>query len=149
MESHRDLLGEPGAEEIRDFLASELRFATIATIGADGSPYQVVVWYVLEGNEMVINAAEQRVWPANLRRDPRASVLVEDGERWASVEGSVELIDDQPIAQADAAEGARLYHADDPEFAEALIHDRFEHQRRVSIRLPLARSRLVETDGTA
>ena len=136
-------------ERARDFLVSDLRFATIATIGADGSPYQVVVWYVVEGEAMVINAAEHRTWPANLRRDPRASVLVEDGDRWASVEGSVELVDDQQTAQADAAEGARLYHADDPGFAEALIHDRFERQRRVTIRLPLARSRLVETDGTA
>lgn len=148
MEPDRDLLADPGGG-IRGFLASELRFATIATIGTDGSPYQVVVWYVLDADTMVINAADQRIWPTNLRRDPRASVLVEDGYRWASVEGFVELIDDQRIAQEDAAEGARLYHADEPAFAEALIHDRFERQRRVTIRLPLARSRLAETDGSA
>jgi PPOX class probable F420-dependent enzyme len=133
----------------REFLASELRFATIATVNADGSPYQVVVWYVLEGETMVINAADERVWPKNLRRDPRASVVVEDGDRWASVEGSVELVDDQRIAQADAAEGARVYHVDEPDFAEALIHDRFERQRRTTIRLALTRSRLIESDGTA
>ncbi|HEY7938131.1 MAG TPA: pyridoxamine 5'-phosphate oxidase family protein [Candidatus Limnocylindrales bacterium] len=149
MEPDRDLLAPPDGDAVRDFLGSGLRFATIATIGADGSPYQVVVWYVVEGDMLVINAAEHRIWPANLRRDPRASVLVQDGERWASVEGSVELIDDQRIAQADAAEGARLYHADDPAFADALIRDKFERQRRVTIRLSLARSRLAGTDGSA
>jgi PPOX class probable F420-dependent enzyme len=149
VEPDRDLLARSEVDRAREFLASELRFATIATVNADGSPYQVVVWYVLEGETMVINAADQRVWPRNLRRDPRASVLVEDGYRWALVEASVELVDDQPTAQADAAEGARLYHADEPDVAEAVIRDKFERQRRVSIRLPLARSRLTETDGTA
>ena len=37
---------------------------------------------------------------------------------------------------------ARHYHADEPGRAEAMIHDRFERQQRVSFRLALADSRL-------
>ena len=57
-------------DTIRDFLA-DLRFATIATVDPDGSPRQAVIWYRLEDDEIVINSAVGRRWPANLLRDPR------------------------------------------------------------------------------
>ena len=47
------------------------------------------------------------------------------------------VVEDQPTAQADIAEMARRYHADDPDEAERLIRDRFERQQRVSFRVPI------------
>ncbi len=139
--------GAESSEEVRRFLASELRFATMATIRADGSPLQAVVWFVLDEETLVVNGAESRAWVRNARRDPRVSIAVEDGGQWVSIEGRAEIGDDQPAAQADAAEGARLYHADQPEVAETLIRDRFETQRRISLRLRLANGRLLESGG--
>ena len=119
----------------RDFLAAN-RFAVLATIDPDGAPHQAVVWYRLDGNELVVNSAEGRRWPANLRRDPRIHLTVEDGYRYVQVRGRVAaVIDDQAIAQADIAEMARRYHADDGDEADRLIRDRFTKQHRVSFRI--------------
>ena len=125
-----------------DLLSVGLRFATIATINADGSPHQAVIWFRFDGNDLIVNSKPGRVWPTNLQRDPRMSVTVEDGYRWVSIRGSVVEDNAAAHAQADIAEMARRYHADEPERAETMIRDRFEQQQRVSFRLALASSKL-------
>jgi PPOX class probable F420-dependent enzyme len=125
-------------DSIRAFLGSGLRFATIATTDPDGGPRQAVIWYTLDGDDLVINSAVGRRWPANLVRDPRVSVAVADagdGYRWIGLTGVAEPVTDQPTAQADIAAMARRYHADEPDRAERLIRDRFERQERISFRV--------------
>ncbi len=124
-------------EHVRAFLAAT-RFATIATVDPDGSPRQAVIWYRLDGDELVLNSRAGRRWPSNLDRDQRISVAVSDaadGYRWIGLTGRVTIVDDQPTAQADIAEMARRYHAADPAKAERLVRDQFERQRRVSFRI--------------
>jgi PPOX class probable F420-dependent enzyme len=128
------LTGSPWTEPIRAFLDAP-RYAVTATLNPDGSPHQAVVWYRLDGEDIVLNSAEGRRWPANLRRDPRISFMVEDGLRYVAARGRVDVDDDQEVAQADIAEMARRYHADDPAQAEALIAGRFAAQHRVTFRL--------------
>ena len=111
------------------------RFGVIATINEDGSPHQAVVWYLVAVEGLVVNSAAGRRWPANLQRDPRASVLVEDGYAWVAVRGEAELVIDGEGAQADIAAMARLYHADDPAGAERMIERTFRPQRRLSFLL--------------
>jgi PPOX class probable F420-dependent enzyme len=120
--------------EARAFLGAS-RIAVLATIDPEGGPHQAVVWYRLDGDEVVINSAVGRRWPANLRRDPRIDLTVAEGYRFVQLRGRVSIVDDQATAQADIAEMARRYHADEPEKAEALIRDRFTRQQRVSFRL--------------
>jgi PPOX class probable F420-dependent enzyme len=125
-------------DRLRRFIAAP-RFASIATVDPDGGPRQAVVWYLVQGDELVINSLDGRRWPANLRRDSRISFTVidpEDGYNWIGLTGEVvEVIDDQSRAQADIAAMAGLYHADDPQEAEDLIRNRFEKQQRVSFRV--------------
>lgn len=116
---------------VRAFLDAP-RFATVATIDADGSPRQAVTWYHLTGDGLVINSRVGRRWPANLTRDPRISVAVEDGYDNVILNGRVEIVDDQEQAQADIAEMACRYHAADPEKARRLIEGRFRRERRIS-----------------
>jgi len=124
-------------DAIRAFLASGLHFATIATIDPDGAPRQAVIWYTLDGDELVINSAVGRRWPANLLRDPRISMAItdQDGYRWIGLTGVAEPVTDQPTAQSDIADMARHYHADEPGEAERLIADRFQRQERISFRV--------------
>jgi PPOX class probable F420-dependent enzyme len=124
-------------DAIRAFLASGLHFATIASIDPDGTPRQAVIWYTLDGDEFVINSAVGRRWPANLLRDPRISMAItdQDGYRWIGLTGVAEPVTDQPTAQADIADMARRYHADEPGEAERLIADRFQRQERISFRV--------------
>ena len=127
------------SERARAFLDAN-RFATIATVDPDGGPRQAVIWYRLDGDAIVINSRVGRRWPSNLVRDQRIAVAVgdqEDGYRWVGLTGTVTIIDDQPTAQADIAEMARRYHADEPEKAERLIRDGFARQSRVSFRISI------------
>ena len=104
----------------------------------DGAPHQAVIWYRFEGDHIVVNSAIGRRWPANLLRDPRVSVAVidrHDGLRWVGFWSTAEPIRDQPTAQADIAEMARRYHADDPEEGERIIRERFQRQERISFRI--------------
>jgi len=127
-------------DDVRSFLV-DTRFATIATIDPDGSPRQAVIWYALDGDDIVLNSAVGRRWPANLLRDPRAALSVidqADGYRWLGLTGVVTPVEDQAVAQADIAGMARRYHADDPDKAERLIHRQFERQARISFRMHVA-----------
>jgi len=126
----------PLPAHIRRFL-EEPRYATIATTDPDGAPRQAVIWFLLDGDTIVINSLEGRRWPSNLRRDPRISIAVtaSEHEEWVGLTGTVEVDDDQRHAQADIAAMARRYHAAKPEHAEDLIRTRFEPQQRVSFRL--------------
>ncbi|MEO6207779.1 MAG: TIGR03618 family F420-dependent PPOX class oxidoreductase [Candidatus Limnocylindrales bacterium] len=132
---HADAL--PG--QTRAFLTAP-NFATIATLDPDGAPRQAVVWFTLDGDDIIINSAVGRRWPANLVRDPRIAISVTDrvdGYRWVGLSGSVTIIRDQATSQADIAAMARRYHADDPQKAEALISARFQGQERISFRLTI------------
>ena len=56
-----------------------------------------MIWFLLDGDTIVINSLEGRRWPSNLRRDPRISVAVTDAttENWVGISGTVEVVDDQ------------------------------------------------------
>jgi PPOX class probable F420-dependent enzyme len=123
-------------EHVRHFL-EQPRFLSVSTVDEDGTPRQAVIWFLLDGDTIVINSLDGRRWPSNLRRDPRVSVAVTDAleQSWVGLTGNVEVVDDQAQAQADIAAMARRYETGDPADAEELIERRFRQQRRVSFRL--------------
>ena len=114
-------------------------FGTLATVAADGSPFQAVVWYLVRGDTLVVNSRVGRVWPTNLLRDPRCSLVVEDGYDWVGVRGRAEPVTDQATAQADIAEMARRYKAYDPQDAERMIREVFGPQQRISFVIDVER----------
>ncbi|KAA0103408.1 pyridoxamine 5'-phosphate oxidase family protein [Mycolicibacterium sp. P1-5] len=87
--------------EIADFVARS-RTGTMATIGVDGQPHLVAMWYgVLDGDIWVETKAKSQK-AVNLRRDPRVSFLIEDGMtydtlRGVSFEGVAEIVEDPDI----------------------------------------------------
>jgi PPOX class probable F420-dependent enzyme len=50
----------------------------ISTYNADGSILSAVVWVGLEDGAVAVNSSVGRLWPANLERDPRVTILVYD-----------------------------------------------------------------------
>ena len=50
----------------------------VSTHNADGSVHSTVVWVDVEDGRVAVNSAVGRVWPTNLERDPRITVLVYD-----------------------------------------------------------------------
>lgn len=81
------------SESARAFL-SEPRFAVAATIGSDGMPHQTVVWFLLEGDEVIVNMPQGSAKHKNLLRTPQLSLCIEDGFRYVTLAGSVTLHDD-------------------------------------------------------
>lgn len=119
-------------DNVRAFL-QEPRFGVLATTRRGGIPQQSVVWYDLDGDEILMNTAVGRAKNSNLRRDERASLCIPDGYRYVTLEGTVEIIDDQTIAQADIRRLAVRYRGEAAgnQQADAV----YSRQQRVTIRL--------------
>ena len=119
---------------VKSFLSQPVRYATIATINPDGSPHQIVIWFLLRndaqrGDHLVVNSRRGRRWPANLTRDGRANLAVYDAENAVTIECRVASIYEGEPAQADIAEMARRY--DSEEMAQREM-TRFRTEERVS-----------------
>ena len=96
---------EMAPEEIRDFLAAP-RSMNIATIGPNGRPHLVAMWYGFHGGDDYLTGKicfwtfgkAQKV--INLRRDASISALVEDGTpvysklRGVEFEGTGRIVED-------------------------------------------------------
>ncbi|HLI70507.1 MAG TPA: PPOX class F420-dependent oxidoreductase [Ktedonobacteraceae bacterium] len=120
------------SDQARAFL-NEKRFAVLATLNRDGTVQQTTMWYLLEGDTIVMNTKVGRLKERNLRRDPRISICVEDGYRYVTISGTVELIDDPETSQRDIHRLAVRYHGD--EQAARQMAEQFSKEQRVTIRL--------------
>jgi PPOX class probable F420-dependent enzyme len=86
------------ADELAAFL-DDGRDLQVASINADGTPHLVTMWYLRDGDDLLFwtYAKSQKV--VNVRRDPRATVLVATGEKYeelkgVSITGSTTVVDD-------------------------------------------------------
>jgi hypothetical protein len=84
--SHRRAQIAMTAEEVAVFLASE-RVVTCATLGRDGWPHLMPLWYVVRDGELWswTYAKSQKV--RNLERDRRCTLQVEAGEAYHELRG--------------------------------------------------------------
>ena len=85
-------------DEAAAFLAGG-RKVQLATIGQDGFPHLVTMYYVLTRGQITFWTYRKSQKALNLERDPRISCLVEDGEeyfdlRGVLVQGTARRIDD-------------------------------------------------------
>lgn len=84
--------------EVEEYLARS-RAATMATVGPDGTPHLVAMWFALVDGEIWFETKGKSQKAVNLRRDPRITVMVEDGStydslRGVSLEGTADITDD-------------------------------------------------------
>jgi PPOX class probable F420-dependent enzyme len=79
-------------------------YAVVATLRADGSPHQTVVWVDTDGGDVVFNTAEGRAKPKHLRANEQVALTVVDpanGYHWLAVSGTAELSHDGADAHID------------------------------------------------
>jgi PPOX class probable F420-dependent enzyme len=124
------------SEQARAFL-TEKRFAVLATLNSDGTVQQTTMWYLLEGDTIVMNTKIGRLKERNLRRDPRISICVEDGYKYVTISGKVEFIDDQEIAQRDIHRLAVRYQGE--EEAARQVANQYAKEQRVTLHLQCER----------
>ncbi len=55
-------------------------FVHVSTLRPDGTVQTVPIWVDVDGDAIVLNTAEGRAWPRNLRRDGRATLTVQNLE---------------------------------------------------------------------
>jgi PPOX class probable F420-dependent enzyme len=125
--------------EQRAFLEAK-RFAVLGTVNASGSPHLTIMWYLLDGDDILFNTKVGRAKETNLDRDPRVSLLVydESGYKYIRIDGRVRRIDDAEVGQADIRRlGLRYYDGDEARVARAVA--RWSKEARVSYHLPTTR----------
>ena len=125
-------------------LIADNSLGVLATIKSDGRPQLSNVSYHFDARAQAIeiSVTEPRAKTRNLRRDPRASLMVssEDGWAYAVAEGNAVLSPPAAAPDDDTVESLiTLYrniageHPDWDEYRQAMVID-----RRVLLRLPIS-----------
>jgi len=122
--------------KIKAFL-EEKRFAVLATVNPDGTVQQSVMWYQLQGDQIMMNTARGRFKDRNLLNNLNISICVEDDYRYVTIKGKATLNEDPEQGQADIKALATRYHG--AAQAEAMVAESFSKQHRVSIFLPIGK----------
>lgn len=116
-------------DDLRAWLLAEPRYPVLAVNAGDGPPSQSVMWFDLDpdrSDTILMNTMVRRLKYRQLQRDPRVSLLFEDGLHWVAMRGTVELDATFQPALDHIKALARRYDAD-PE--------RYEGQARVIVRM--------------
>ena len=85
--------------EVQDFLA-EQRVVTCATIGREGWPHLMPLWYTVRDGEVWSWTYRKSQKIRNLERDPRATIQVESGATYEELRGV--MIESDPVIHRDA-----------------------------------------------
>lgn len=111
--------GQRLIDGVRPFLSAP-RCAVLSTLGPDGAPRQIVIHYMLGEDHLRLNGHRDRRWVANVRRDPRVSLIVHDERdylHYVSIRGRAVLDDEGDGALAEAMTQAERYGEDPADFA--------------------------------
>ena len=94
----------------RSFL-SGVHFAVVSSIASDGMPHQTVMWYMLDGDNLLLSTPRNSLKHKHLKHDNRISVCVEKGYTYVTLTGKVTL-DEEPVsARADYDRLGKRYRA--------------------------------------
>jgi PPOX class probable F420-dependent enzyme len=89
---------EPAIDGALDGHLRRHRNAVIATTSAGGAPQLTPVWYLWDGTALSASVPGWTVKVANLRRDPRIAICVDDEVAgcYATLTGSAEIVEGPP-----------------------------------------------------
>ena len=104
----------------------------LTTLRRDGMPISLPMWFVALDRTICIGAPSRTKKLARLRHDPRASFLVESGERWAELEavhltGRIETVEDEAEIVARIADALDAKYAAFRTAAHAMPQETRDH----------------------
>jgi PPOX class probable F420-dependent enzyme len=73
----------------------------LTTVGSNGRPYTVPVWFLWEGSTLLIFSQQEKQKIRNLRKNARVTLALDDtkqGEDVVIVEGTAEILDNPDIS---------------------------------------------------
>jgi PPOX class probable F420-dependent enzyme len=85
MPSRRDQIRMSDAE-LQEFVRDQ-KIVTVATMGPNGRPHLMPLWYVYDGKELRGWTYAKSQKAKNLERDPHATLQIEDGVDYAELRG--------------------------------------------------------------
>ncbi len=130
-------------DEIATFV-EQSRTATMATIGPDGLPHLVAMWYAVIDGVLWFETKGRSQKAVNLGRDNRITVLIESGHTYnelkgVSFEGRAEVLDDaEALWQVGVSVWERYtgpYTDEMKPFVELMLN------KRVAVRVDVERTR--------
>jgi PPOX class probable F420-dependent enzyme len=130
-------------DEIVQYLERS-RTATMVTNGPSGHPHAVAMWYAVIDGAIWFETKAKSQKAANLRRDPKITVLIEDGHtydtlRGVSLEGTAEIVDDADALWAVGVSIWERYNGPYTEEMKPLVE--FMLNKRVAVRVDVSRTR--------
>ncbi|WP_116201743.1 pyridoxamine 5'-phosphate oxidase family protein [Amycolatopsis circi] len=130
-------------EEVSAYLAAQ-RTATLVSLGPDGHPHAVAMWFALIDGVLWFETKAKAQKAVNLRRDPRVTVLIEDGLtydvlRGVSLEGRAEVVDDPDALWAVGVNIWERYHGEYTDEVKPMVE--FMLRKRVAVRVDVERTR--------
>ena len=130
-------------DEVAAFIADQ-RSATMATVGPTGVPHLVAMWYGVVDGQIWFETKGRSQKAVNLRRDPRITVLLEDGLtydtlRGVSIEGTAVISEDPDDLWKVGVSVWERYTGPYTEEAKPLVE--FMLQKRIAVRVDVDRIR--------
>ena len=124
-------------DEVDAFLHGR-RVLNIATIGPTGHPHLVAMWYGFYDGKVAFWTFGKAQKVLNLRRDPKISALVEDGEtydqlRGVELVGTATIVEDYDTVLAIGKDVAERYSGPAAVSAEALPFIEAQAHKRVGV----------------
>jgi Pyridoxamine 5'-phosphate oxidase len=121
-------------------------FCHISTLNQSGSIHSALVWIDIDGDEPILNSADGRIWPRNLRHDPRCRLLIANRlDQYELVSIKARLVEEtRDGADAQIEKMARKY-LDDETYPAHVPGIRGEDMVRITFRF--ATERLVYRPG--
>lgn len=112
-------------------------YAVLTTVTPAGQPENTVVWCSWDGTHVLVNTADGRRKPANVRQNPRVALTVMDPQdpyRWMDIRGIVEeIVPDEDYANINAH--ARLYAGVEEYYGDFAPASRKGTEQRIIFRI--------------
>lgn len=130
-------------DEVVEFIERS-RTATMATLGPEGVPHLVAMWYAVVDGAIWFETKAKSQKVRNLRRDPRITVLIEDGLtydklRGVSLEGTATISEDPDEIWAVGVSVWERYNGPYTDEVKPLVE--YMLNKRVAIRVQVDRIR--------
>ena len=119
-------------QDVLSFLDTP-RFGILATLRPNGSPQQTVMWWKREGDRVMMNTLSGRAKDRYLTENDRASLCIEDGQTYVTLEGTVEIDRDGVLGQKTIHQLAAHYEGE--KSADERLAQDFSDQDRITLYL--------------
>ncbi|MCU1354753.1 MAG: family F420-dependent class oxidoreductase [Acidimicrobiales bacterium] len=134
---------EMSPDEITAFITKS-RSCTMATLGPTGMPHLVAMWYGVIDGQLWFETKARSQKAVNVRRDPRITVMIEDGLtydtlRGVSIEGRGVIVDDPDALWEVGVSVWERYSGPYTDEVKPLVE--FMLQKRIAVRVEVDRVR--------